>query len=288
MQFEISSRTQVEVEERTLPARSPRARPHILSIRDAALFHPAGSPSIIASRWCESGSKRVFDFSASLLVFLLTSPFLLFLCVLVRLTSPGPAIFRQKRVGRHGIEFTIYKLRTMHHSVGGSKRSSHADHRLTPPGLWLRKYKLDELPQLFNVILGHMSLVGPRPKLRGHESLDIHFRPGITGAATLAFAAEEHLLRHISPEHLEDCHSQLISPRKLQMDLEYMARATFRTDLCLLWHTLLRRGRYRDLDQIGCWQPPARQTARPAALRVESSVQPANRKIVAKRGTGTL
>ncbi len=129
-------------------------------------------------------------------------------------------------------------------------RSSHGDHRLTRPGRWLRKYKLDELPQFWNVCRGDMSLVGPRPKLHAHTTVDTCFRPGLTGAATLAFAAEEHLLRNVHHDHLEETHRQLISPRKLALDFRYMAHATFRSDLVLMWKTLMRAERYIDLDQL--------------------------------------
>ncbi len=221
-------------------------------------------PDIPCSGWCQSSTKRVFDAIAAAAILIVFSPLLLLLGMLVRLSSPGPAIFCQKRVGRHGEEFTILKFRTMQHAVEGSKRSSHGDHRLTAPGKLLRKYKLDELPQLINVVRGDMSLVGPRPRLNGHHSghhnglhsPDTCFRPGLTGAATLAFASEELILRDIPQEFLEECHSRLISPRKLELDLKYMAGATFRSDIRLMWRTLLRADRYTDLRQLGDWQPP--------------------------------
>ena len=183
------------------------------------------------------------------------------IAVVVRAPSPGAGIFRQQRIGRHGLPFTIFKFRTMHASLPGSGRSSHEDHRLTGPGRFLRRYKLDELPQLINVIRGDMSLVGPRPKLLDHHTLDLCVRPGVTGAATLAFASEELLLREIAPEHLEACHHQLVSPRKLELDLDYMARATFRSDLSLLWQTLMRTGRYTSLAELGRWTAPATEAA---------------------------
>ncbi len=210
---------------------------------------PRLSREVPGSLWSASVGKRVFDLLAAGAVLVLASPFLLFIGLLVRATSPGPAIFRQKRVGMHGVEFTIYKFRTML-GAEGSKRSSHGDHRLTSPGRWLRKYKLDELPQLWNVCRGEMSLVGPRPKLHGHHTVDTCFRPGITGAATLAFAAEEHLLRDVHHSKLEETHTRLISPRKLELDFAYMGRATFRSDLLLLWKTLIRADRVTDLQEL--------------------------------------
>ncbi len=229
------------------------------------------------SAWSRSGRKRVFDFFAASAILLLFAPFLVLIALVVRLTSPGPAIFRQRRVGMHGEEFTIYKFRTMQHAAEGSMRSSHADRRLTPPAKWLRKYKLDELPQLWNVCRGDMSLVGPRPKLHAHKTMDTCFRPGLTGAATLAFAAEEHLLRNVHHDHLEETHRRLINPRKLELDFTYMALATFRSDLRLMWKTLMRADRYTELEQLG--ELPAHHTApaHPAPDRVhpEAVARPA-------------
>lgn len=214
---------------------------------------PAGSP------WCDSPSKRVFDATVAAVALVLLLPVLLGIALLVRLDSPGEAIFQQRRVGRYGVEFTIWKFRTMFVSSGslqeGSKRSGFNDPRTSRFGRLLRRYKLDELPQLVNVLRGEMSLIGPRPRIRGHQSVDLSFRPGITGAATLAFAAEEALLENIALEHLEECHSRLISPKKLELDLRYMARATFWSDLQLIWMTLKRAGRYTHIDQLGGWQP---------------------------------
>lgn len=232
----------------------------------AGNYECEGNQIVVSSRWCESAAKRVFDVTASVLILLPLAPVLLLISLIVRWDSPGPAIFRQQRIGRHGLPFTIFKFRTMYSAIGGSTRSSHGDRRLTAPGRFLRRYKLDELPQLFNVCRGDMSLVGPRPKLHDHHVLDMCFRPGVTGAATLAFASEEHLLRDIPHEYLEACHKELICPRKVELDLQYMAQATFRSDLGLLCRTLLRKDRYTSLEQLGIWQPsvpvvPVTQTA---------------------------
>ncbi len=210
-----------------------------------------GNRAIVSSRWCNSAAKRIFDVAASMLILVPLAPVLVLIAFIVRWDSPGPAIFRQQRVGRHGMPFTIFKFRTMYSAIGGSTRSSHGDRRLTGPGRFLRRYKLDELPQLFNVCRGDMSLVGPRPKLHDHHILDVCFRPGITGAATVAFASEELLLRNIPHEHLEACHKELICLRKVELDLDYMAKATFRSDLRLLCRTLMRKDRYTSLDQLG-------------------------------------
>ena len=251
--FDPLSRSQSGKTKADRPTWTFRSRSRLRFRRSDAKSFSTETGMVVSSQWCESRAKRAFDFCTAAALLMLVWPLLLVLCIVIRTTSPGPAIFRQRRVGRRGVDFTIYKLRTMRDRSIGSNRSSHADHRLTPFGPWLRKYKFDELPQLLNVVLGHMSLVGPRPKLRGHHSIDIHYRPGITGAATVAFAGEEYLLRDVCPELLEDCHQEVLNPRKLQLDLEYMATATFLSDMRLLWHTLLRRGRYTEIAELRAW-----------------------------------
>jgi lipopolysaccharide/colanic/teichoic acid biosynthesis glycosyltransferase len=208
---------------------------------------------IEASRWCGSGGKRLFDVLASGIALIPLLPVFFCIGALVRYTSEGPAIFKQQRVGQHGLPFTIFKFRTMRQGIPGSSRSSHRDSRLTKVGRFLRRYKLDELPQLVNVLRGDMSLVGPRPKLDDHHLVDFCYRPGITGAATLAFAGEERLLLAIPEDQLERCHQKLICPKKLQLDSDYMAKATFSSDLLMIMNTLLRRGRYTSLSQLGTW-----------------------------------
>jgi len=123
-------------------------------------------------------------------------PILLILAIAVWATSEGPVFFLQKRVGRDGCTFTILKFRTIVHD---SRARYHAvttaeNQPFTPIGPFLRRWKLDELPQVFNVLMGHMSLVGPRPKMPEHVTKDLCCRPGITGAATIAFACEEAVL----------------------------------------------------------------------------------------------
>ena len=260
MQTPAPNPRQAEVQNGTIPRPDQMAKHARLERRKRATRSaPAYRTQRIAeaSPWSRSTRKRVFDACTSAAALLLASPVLLSIALLVRLTSPGPAVFRQVRIGRHGEEFTILKFRTMfceqERRIGKEQthlRSAHKDHRLTPPGRWLRKYKLDELPQLLNVLRGDMSLVGPRPKLHAHHTVNTPFRPGITGAATLAFAAEELLLRHVHHDDLESTHARLISPRKIQLDRAYMACASFRSDLGLIARTLLRSGRYHDLAEL--------------------------------------
>jgi lipopolysaccharide/colanic/teichoic acid biosynthesis glycosyltransferase len=138
--------------------------------------------------------------------------------------------------------FTIYKFRTMeaHSQPKGLSVTRHGDRRITSVGRLLRRYKLDELPQLVNVLRGDMSLVGPRPKLPDHQHRQAQcmpFRPGITGAATLVFRCEEEMLRQIPEEQIEAFCKYKLTPYKTNLDYEYAERATFGSDLALMMRT---------------------------------------------------
>jgi lipopolysaccharide/colanic/teichoic acid biosynthesis glycosyltransferase len=192
-----------------------------------------------ASPWTLSKGRRVMDVAAASLALLILWPLLLLIALWVRLDSRGPVIFRQRRMGRYGNLFTIYKFRTMdvksrHQNFTVTK---HGDRRVTRVGARLRKFKLDELPQLWNVLLGDMSLIGPRPKLPHHETLEMPFRPGLTGAATLIFRCEEEMLREIPEDELETFCVKRLAPCKAKLDSEYMQSATFLSDLKLLTRT---------------------------------------------------
>jgi lipopolysaccharide/colanic/teichoic acid biosynthesis glycosyltransferase len=208
---------------------------------ETAPIQPVSDYIPSASRWCLSRSKRFVDLSMALLVLALLALPMLAIAIGVRLTSKGPALFVQKRVGRGGRLFGIYKFRSMTLSNGSDPcHTKGGDRRITPFGRLLRKFKLDELPQFYNVLRGEMSLVGPRPKLPLHEPMpDMPYRPGITGAATLAFRHEEHILSAVHANQLDHFYDNQIKPLKAHMDLHYMSQATLWTDVRMLAATFL-------------------------------------------------
>ena len=191
-----------------------------------------------SSRWVISVTRRCIDVAVASIALLLLLPAMLLIMLLVRLSSPGPVLFRQRRAGRNREEFTLYKFRSMRVvDCAGPVITISGDSRITPIGAFLRRHKLDELPQFWNVLTGNMSLVGPRPKLPHHEGLNLPYRPGMTGMATLAFRNEEEILSVIPHTQLDAFYEICIKPRKALLDLEYMRRATFWTDLRLLGRT---------------------------------------------------
>lgn len=193
-----------------------------------------------ASPWVLSGTRRALEFAIALLALIILFPVILLAAVLVRFGSDGPVFFRQRRMGRNGHEFTLYKFRSM--CVEGSEPGSCitvvGDTRITPVGAFLRRYKLDEIPQFWNVLRGDMGLVGPRPKLPHHEALHMEGRPGITGVATLAFRREEELLSRVPEHQLDSYYEERIKPAKARMDLQYIRTATFSSDIRILWRTV--------------------------------------------------
>jgi lipopolysaccharide/colanic/teichoic acid biosynthesis glycosyltransferase len=198
------------------------------------------------SSWCASAWKRGFDLMCIIPGLILVSPVLGVIAIAVRLTSPGPVIFRQQRVGQNRKLFTIYKFRTMveNSETTGPGHTAKGDPRITSIGRILRLFKLDELPQLYNVLRGDMSLVGPRPKLPNHDPAPMACRPGVTGAATLAFRYESRILSEVPVERIERFYQQYIVPHKLRLDSEYMERATLLSDISVLFATVLRAGEH--------------------------------------------
>jgi lipopolysaccharide/colanic/teichoic acid biosynthesis glycosyltransferase len=203
-----------------------------------AIAVPKQGATVMASRWAHSALRRALDMTVAVAALICFLPLMLFAAVLVRWGSPGPVFFRQRRMGRNGREFTLYKFRSMCPKKGSnSSITVSGDDRITPVGALLRRYKLDELPQFWNVFRGDMSLVGPRPKLPHHEALHMSCRPGITGVATLAFRKEEEFLSEIPEDQLEIFYETFVKPAKAQLDLEYMRTATLASDLRVLWRT---------------------------------------------------
>jgi len=167
---------------------------------------------------------------------------MLVVAMCVRLTSPGPAFFSQYRVGRGGRFFRIYKFRTMSYGAesNGPGLTTNRDCRITAMGRWMRKLKFDELPQFYNVLRGDMSLVGPRPKLPQYLGIaNMPYRPGVTGAASLAFRHEEEILSRVHPSQLDDFYNRHIRPLKARIDARYMCRATFWSDMRMIGATLI-------------------------------------------------
>ena len=188
--------------------------------------------------------KRAFDVVCSALGLLVLSPVLLVCALLVGLTSPGGVLFRQERIGKDGVPFTIYKFRSMRRDNAGLKITTSGDSRVTPVGKVLRRTKLDELPQLFNVLKGDMSFVGPRPEVREYTDLYdeeqrqvLLVRPGITGLASIRFRNENELLDESDDPNRT--YIEEVMPQKLALDLEYIPHASVFYDIRLILETLV-------------------------------------------------
>lgn len=173
------------------------------------------------------------------------SPVLLVTWILIHVKMPdGPAIFKQKRVGRNGRTFTMYKFRSMSAHHGGSSVSVAGESRITPLGAKLRKYKIDELPELWNVLIGDMSFVGPRPDVPGYaDNLEgenrniLRLRPGITGPASLKYRDEEELLA--KQENPQEYNDKVIYPDKVRINLYYLSHYSFIMDIKMIVATVL-------------------------------------------------
>lgn len=200
------------------------------------------------SPWTVSAGKRVFDLACAMPLALLTLPLMACIAAAIRLSSPGPVLFRQRRCGRDGHEFELFKFRTMHHrrEQMGPGVTRAGDTRVTRIGRLLRKWKLDELPQFVNVLRGDMSMVGPRPDLAEYlaqlpQQLRgvLHLRPGITGWATLRYRNEEQTLANVPASCLNNFYVRALLPRKARLDWAYGKRATLWTDLSVLARTVV-------------------------------------------------
>lgn len=188
--------------------------------------------------------KRIFDVTASGLGLLLLSPLFLIVAIWIRLDSPGPVFYRQTRVGRYNKDFRLLKFRSMR--VGSDKKGlitvGGRDPRVTRSGYWIRKYKLDELPQLINVFKGDMSLVGPRPEVRKYVDLytpeQLHVldvRPGITDMASIRYRNENELLEQAADP--EQFYRDTVMQDKLRINLEYVSDHSFFKDIRIILMT---------------------------------------------------
>jgi len=190
-------------------------------------------------------AKRGFDLIVAALGLVLTSPVLIVTALLVRLTSKGPVFFRQERIGRGFRPFSIYKFRTMRAGADlGPSVTSHNDPRITPLGRRLRRFKIDELPQLLNVLKGEMSMVGPRPEVRRYVELFrndyeeiLSVRPGITDDASIEFRHEERILGAATdPQAL---YVRDVLPQKIELAKRYVRTMGLGRDVVILLRTLL-------------------------------------------------
>ena len=189
--------------------------------------------------------KYLFDRICALLGLIVTSPLLLVVAVLIKIKMPdGPILYTQKRVGKDGKLFTIYKFRTMRVGTDQSSVSVAGESRITPLGEKLRRYKIDELPELWNVLIGDMSFVGPRPDvpgyadcLTGDDRKILSLRPGITGPASLKYRDEEYLLaKQQNPKEYNDT---VIFPDKVRLNKYYLEHYSFWKDLQMIFCTIL-------------------------------------------------
>lgn len=197
--------------------------------------------------------KRACDIVVAFLGLSLLLPLLLLVTLLIKLDSPGPIFFRQERIGKGFHPFFIYKFRTMVHDAPCKGRSitAGADPRITRLGQILRKTKIDELPQLFNILRGEMSFVGPRPEVpqyvelfrRDYEEI-LNILPGLTDLASLKYRDEAEVLRHA--ENPEEEYVRHVLPDKIRLAKEYLSRSSFFFDLTLIFKTLLALVRERD------------------------------------------
>lgn len=189
--------------------------------------------------------KYLFDRGVSLFGLIFLFPVLITISIFIRVKMPGgPVIFKQKRIGQYGRLFTMYKFRSMTTSHYGSSVSVKGETRITPLGAVLRKYKLDELPELWNVLIGDMSFVGPRPdvpgyadKLEGEDRKILLLKPGITGPASLKYRNEEELLA--AQENPQKYNDEVLFPDKIRLNIEYLNNWSFGNDIKIIIYTVL-------------------------------------------------
>ena len=191
-------------------------------------------------------TKRIFDFVFSLLGLILISPILIIVIVLIKLDSKGPVFYKQIRVGRKNIDFKIFKFRTMHPNADklGLLTVGGRDPRITSIGFYLRKYKLDELSQLINVLIGDMSFVGPRPEVRKYVNLYskeqkkvLLVKPGITDLASIEFRNENDILS--KQKDPNQYYIDVIMPQKIEINLKYLKNRSLLNDVKVIFKTFI-------------------------------------------------
>ena len=190
--------------------------------------------------------KYIFDRTMALLGLLFLWPILLIVAILIKKQMPGPVFFVQQRVGKDGKLFPCHKFRTMTIGHNGTSISIAGESRITPLGAKLRRYKLDELPELWDVLIGNMSFVGPRPdvpgyadKLQGENRIILTLRPGITGPATLKYRNEEDLLA--TKANPIQYNNEVIYPDKVRINRYYAEHYSFMDDIRIIFCTILGR-----------------------------------------------
>ncbi len=190
--------------------------------------------------------KRIFDLTLSVLGLLILLPVLMLTASLIKCSSPGPVLFKQERIGLNGQPFQIIKFRTMvvDAEKSGRQITVYDDPRITKAGKYLRKFKIDELPQLYNILKGEMSLVGPRPEVSKYVEMYsekqlavLSVKPGITDYASIEFRNEDELLA--LSDNPEQVYIEIVMPYKLKLGLKYIKDMSLTTDLKILLFTLL-------------------------------------------------
>lgn len=188
--------------------------------------------------------KRLFDFFFAVMGFFFLWPLFLLSALWIKVDSAGPIFFLQERIGQGGRPFKIFKFRTMVHKSQGSSVTVSGDQRITSCGKYLRKFKLDELPQLLNIIKGEMSFVGPRPEVNQYVSLYteeqrkvLHYLPGITDPASLKYRNESEVLSE--QQDPQTYYVNVIMPDKIKLNLAYVRRATLLSDIKLILETVM-------------------------------------------------
>lgn len=193
--------------------------------------------------------KNIFDFLTSLTSLVILSPLFLLISFLIWIDSSNPVFYRGERVGLNGRKFKIYKFRTMVHNAEkiGASSTSEEDPRITNIGSFLRKYKLDEFPQLINVLMGDMSFVGPRPEVKKfvdlyteEEKKILKVKPGITDWASLKFDNEGEIIKKSGIKDYDEAYAKLIRPEKLKLQLKYVDNHSFWIDIEIIFKTLIK------------------------------------------------